>query len=301
MDPFSAAGVSLEPLEGGWSGETFLAEAGGERSVVRIFANPRHRPAAAEICAAVLRLVRGLVPVPDVKEVRRASAESGLPALLVTEFVPGVRADLLLPTLDDDGLAVIGAEVGRVAATLAGMPTLQPGVWADGDLRIEPYDLGGLPVWVEQHLAGLPPWPAEDIDRLLVVAESAQELLDAIDRSCVVHSDLNPKNLLIDAETLTVAAVVDWEFSHSGHPFTDLGNLLRFDRHPGWVDGVVGAWCEARGIDRDDAVAMARAADLYALVELAGRAGANPVADRADRQLREIARTGDLHAEADGA
>ncbi|THI93004.1 translation initiation factor IF-2, partial [Nocardioides sp.] len=256
MDPFLAAGVSLAPLEGGWSGETFLAEAGGERTVVRIFADPRHHPAAAEIGGAVLRLVRGLVPVPQVKEVRRASAESGMPALLITEFVPGVRGDLLLPTLDDDGLEVIGAEAGRVAATLAGMPTLRPGVWADGDLRIEPRELGGLAVWVEQHLAELPTWPAEDVDRMLAVAESAQELLDTVDRSCVVHSDLNPKNLLLDPDTLTVAAVVDWEFSHSGHPFTDLGNLLRFDRLPAWVDGVVGAWCEARGVDRDDAVAL---------------------------------------------
>jgi len=33
-----------------------------------------------------------------------------------------------------------------------------------------------------------------------------------------------------------------------------------------------------------------------ALVDLAARAGANPVADRAATQLRAIARTGDLHA-----
>ena len=28
---------SLTPLEGGWSGQTFLAEAAGERSVVRVY------------------------------------------------------------------------------------------------------------------------------------------------------------------------------------------------------------------------------------------------------------------------
>jgi hypothetical protein len=40
----------------------------------------------------------------------------------------------------------------------------------------------------------------------------------------------------------------------------------------------------------------ARAADLYALVDLASRRGANPVAGRAHDQLLTIARTGDLHA-----
>lgn len=292
MDPFADAGVSLQPLEGGWSGETFLARAGEERTVVRIFADPRHHPAAAEICASVLRLVRGLVPVPEVREVRPAAVGTGMPPLLVTSFVEGVRGDLLVADLDDDGLRVLGAEVGRTAATLAGMPTLRPGVWADAELRIEPFALEGLPAWVEQHLGGRPDWAVTDVERLMEIGDRAQELLDTVDRSCVVHSDLNPKNLLVDPDTLTVAALVDWEFSHSGHPFTDLGNLLRFDREEAWVDGVLGAWCELRSVDRRDAVALARVADLYALVELAGRAGENPVADRAAVRLREITRAG---------
>ncbi len=29
--------AGLEPMEGGWSGRTFLAEAGGERTVVRVY------------------------------------------------------------------------------------------------------------------------------------------------------------------------------------------------------------------------------------------------------------------------
>jgi hypothetical protein len=50
--------VSLEPLPGGWSGETFVAHvAGGERQVVRIYARD---PGRAEVDAALLRLVRGL-------------------------------------------------------------------------------------------------------------------------------------------------------------------------------------------------------------------------------------------------
>ena len=62
-----------------------------------------------------------------------------------------------------------------------------------------------------------------------------------------MHSDLNPKNLLLDPDTLAITGVLDWEFAHAGHPFTDLGNVLRFDRAPAYVDAVLGAYAELRG------------------------------------------------------
>ncbi len=291
-DLLAALGGSLEPIEGGWSGETFLAEAGGERSVVRVFGAERHRPEAPEVQAALLDLLRGLLPVPEVREVRRGDASAGIPGLLVVEHLPGVRGDLLVADLDDAGARRMGAAVGRTAATLAGMPTLRAGLWADADLRIEPFDTGGLDAWVEAHRDRL----ALDFDRLLDVADEAQDLLDSVTQSCVVHSDLNPKNLLLDPTTLELTGVLDWEYSHSGHPFTDLGNVLRFDRRPSYVDGVLGAWTDRHGGDPADALTLARAADLWALVELASRAAANPVAARAAQQLGAIAGSGDLHA-----
>jgi aminoglycoside phosphotransferase (APT) family kinase protein len=266
--------ASLEPLEGGWSGETFLAEAGGERTVVRIYGGTRG-PAAHEIDAAVLRLVRGLLPVPEVLEVRRGSGE--MPALLVTEFLPGVRGDLLLPTLDADGLRRAGESVGRVAAALGGMPLLARGVFADGDLTVEPFELE-LP---------------ESLGELGVAAEA---LLDEETRTCLVHSDLNPKNLLFDPDTIAITAVLDWEFAHAGHPFTDLGNVLRFDREPAYVDAVLASYADLRGTPPERALELARAADLYALCELASRAGQNPVATRAAVRLEAIVAAGDVHA-----
>jgi aminoglycoside phosphotransferase (APT) family kinase protein len=111
-----------------------------------------------------------------------------------------------------------------------------------------------------------------------------------------VHSDLNPKNVLVDATSLEVSAVLDWEFAHAGHPWTDLGNLLRFERHPAYVDAVLEAWTVRHGGHAEMLLDGARAADLWALVDLAARAGDNPVADRADELLRAVAGTGDLHA-----
>ena len=289
--------TSLTPLPGGWSGQTFLAEVAGERSVVRVYAEVGARGAAAhEVDAALLRLVRGLVPVPDVLEVRRADPATGLPALLVTSYVAGARADEVLPTLDDAGLRTLGHALGTVAATLAGMPVLRAGPFVDGELTIGSFgDLDGLPAWVDAHV--VPGLTEADRAALVDVAIEAQTLLDTVDRCCLVHSDLNPKNVLVDPDTLEVAALVDWEFAHAGHPFTDLGNLLRFDREPAYVEAVLAAWCARHGGDPAHALRLARAADLWALVELASRAGINPVADRAHERLLAIARSGDPSVE----
>jgi aminoglycoside phosphotransferase (APT) family kinase protein len=299
MDPFLAAGASLTPLDGGWSGETFLAQAGSERSVVRIYADPRHPEHAAEIAASLLGLVRGLVPVPQVREVRRSDPDAGTPALLVTELLPGVRGDLLLPTLDEAGLRRTGEAVGDIAAVLAGIPTLRGGMFVDGDLTIAPFDMD-LAAWVERNGTALEGhgWSPGDLDRLTAIAERAQVELDTVGRTSLVHSDLNPKNLLFEPETLAVTGVLDWEFAHSGHPFTDLGNLLRFDRTAPYQAGVLATWESRRGTAADEALDLARCADLVALTDLAARTGVNPVATRAEAQLRAIVDENDWHATA---
>jgi aminoglycoside phosphotransferase (APT) family kinase protein len=290
VEPFD-----LTPLAGGWSGETFLAGAGRERTVVRIYTPRRRAEAAPEIDAAVLTLVRGLVPVPDVLEVRRGSAAADRPGLLVTSYLRGERGDLLMPTLDDERLSRLGARLGDLLADLAGMPTLRVGRFLDPSLRIGDFGVAdSMPGFVDEHAAALG-WEASLLERLRELAGRAQDLLDSVSRTCLVHSDVNPKNLLLDPATLEVTGLLDWEFAHSGHPFTDLGNLLRFDRNPRYVEAVLAAWCDRRGGTPDVALTLARAADLWALVDLAARAGDNPVADRAADLLRAIAASGDLH------
>ena len=293
--------TAMIPLEGGWSGETFVAEVAGERSVVRIYAGPSHRGANAhEVDAALLRLVRGLVPVPEVLEVRPADPAADHPALLVTSFLPGVRADLLLPELDQRGLATLGGRLGRILADLAGMPMLRAGPFVDGDLTIGSFSaqgqsLDGLPEFVTLHEQAFLHWSQAELEGLRDVATDAQALLDTVGRFCLVHSDVNPKNLLVDPETLDVTGLLDWEFAHAGHPYTDLGNLLRFDRQPAFVEAVLDAYTARHGGTPARALDLARAADLWALVDLAARRGQNPVAARAHGLLLAIARSRDVH------
>ena len=284
--------ASLTPLAGGHSGRTFLSEVAGSRSVVRIYPPGDVRgPDAPQVDEAVLHLVRGLVPVADVLEVRRG--EAGLPGLLVTAWMPGEPGDRLVTGLDRAGLAGLGAAMGTVAAALAGMPMVRPGPYVDADQHIGAFPDGGLSEWVEERLVT---WSASDRASLLPVAEDAQVLLDSVGRACLVHSDLNPKNVLVDPGALELTAVLDWEFAHAGHPWTDVGNLVRFERQPAYVEAVLRTWTERHGGAAADLLDGARAADLWALVDLASRAGKNPVADRADVLLRTIAAEGDVHA-----
>jgi Ser/Thr protein kinase RdoA (MazF antagonist) len=180
---------------------------------------------------------------------------------------------------------------------LAQMPMPRPGFFVDGDLRVEPLPGGGLADFVADRRSGtaLALWPDGLYGGLLDVADRAQTMLDGVTRTCLVHSDLNPKNVLVDPDSLEVTGLLDWEFAHAGWPVTDLGNLLRFERDPWFTDVVVGTYRERVVDASEDVLDLARAADLYALVDLAARRGENPVTEQAHALLGAIARTGDLH------
>lgn len=299
----------LQPLVGGFSGETFLAESGGERRVVRIYAQrgARRGCVAVEIDAAVLRLVRGLLPVPEVLEVRRPDPSADTPGMLVTSFLPGERLDSCLPNLDEQTRVAVARNLGEVLGRLAQMPMPRAGQFVDANLRIEPWsEAADLLAWVEHQRreSALADWPHKAYEGLRAVAGTAQELLDEVERASLVHSDFNPKNLLVDPTTGALTGLLDWEFAHAGTPMADLGNLLRFDRDPLFVDEVVDGYLKVAGHldgfdgagDRERLLDLARAADLLALVLLAGMRGENRVTDQADAQLRAVAATGDLHA-----
>ena len=231
MDVFP---TSLVPLDGGFSGETFLAEAASEQVVVRIYGGRSlgRGPAAPEVDAAVLELVRGLLPVPRVLEVRAGAPEEDLPGLLVTARLPGERLDLVLPGLEPRQLAVLGESLGVLLGRLGHMTQPRAGFYSGRDLALEelPRHARDLSSWVGFHEEQLRLDPA-DLTGLLGAAAAAQDRLDAgQSRFVLVHGDLNPKNVLVDPATLEVTGLVDWEFCHAGSPYADLGNLLRFER-----------------------------------------------------------------------
>ena len=301
VETFAAA---LSPLAGGFSGETFLSEVGGEEAVARIY-GPRSAwrgPLAPEVDAAVLELVRGLLPVPRVLEVRRGDPATDLPGLLLTSRLPGERLDLVLPRLDAAGRRTVGAHLGTLLGRLGHM--VQPRAGTFRDLGLAPVELTpeqrDVEAWVDAHAEGLERALGDEglLAAVREVAGAAHDLLDEDRRSCLVHADLNPKNLLVDRGTLEVTGVLDWEFAHAGSPYADLGNLLRFERDPDLTEAVLAAYRAFMPPLPEDVLDRARAADLFALVDLASRPEPNEVVGRAGRLLAAIARAGDPGAPA---
>jgi aminoglycoside phosphotransferase (APT) family kinase protein len=291
MSDWAALAASATPLTGGYGGETYAVSAGGEDAVLRLYVKA---PDRARVDLALMRLVRGLLPVPRVLDAM-TEPEDGAPAFVLYERLPGVSLETFLATADEGQRRRVGVQLGELLARLSGMPFLRYGEFAGADLTVQPFDLGELPDWYRRQSIDLGP---ERESRLLAVLDEAEDVLaEGTDRYCLCHSDFNPKNLLVDPDTATVTGLVDWEFAHSGSPYTDLGNLLRFD-----ADQALGSAAievvrrTAPGGDDPELLNRVRAADLWAVIELAGRAGQNPVADAALDLLRRTADTGDLAA-----
>jgi aminoglycoside phosphotransferase (APT) family kinase protein len=111
---------------------------------------------------------------------------------------------------------------------------------------------------------------------------------------CLVHSDFNPKNLLVDPATARITGLIDWEFAHAGSPYTDLGNLFRFCADPVLAGAVLGV-VRGSGLELGEPlVDLGRAADLWALLELAARRDTNEITRAAHDLVSRMADTGTL-------
>ncbi len=289
-------GMPLQPLAGGYSGETFLVGDGADSVVLRVY----HRnPGRCVVDAALLRLVAGLLPVPRVLEQRPAT--DGRPGVLVTERLPGERLDQVLPRLSDPDRERVGRHLGQVLARLSGIPMPRFGMLDGDDLRVTSDDVPvDLVEWAHAYrtdgrLAG---WADRDFEDLLVLCDDAEDLLagDEVPRHVLAHSDFNPKNLLVDPGTLEVTGLLDWEFAFAGSPYADLGNLTRFERDPTLVSAVVDTLAACAPPLGSDPLRKGRAVDLWALVELAGGGRPNAVRDLAADLLRAQARERNLDA-----
>ncbi|GAA0616846.1 phosphotransferase family protein [Kribbella sandramycini] len=275
-----ALAASAVPLTGGYQGQTFAVTAGGEDAVLKLYVKD---PERAVVDAALLQLVRGLLPVPRVLDLKREGSYDDPPYLLM-ERLPGVNLEVYLQTAGPDERRRVGTQLGELLARLSGMPFLTAGQFRGGELTVEPFGSADL----AEYSAGL----GLRYGGLDEVFAQAEDLLDSAgSRFCLVHSDFNPKNLLVDPENAQITGLIDWEFSHAGSPYADLGNLLRFETDPVLAGAVLSA-LRGSGVGlAEPLVELSRAADLWALLDLAARATENPITAAAAALVDRIADT----------
>ncbi|HTX00165.1 MAG TPA: phosphotransferase [Acidimicrobiales bacterium] len=249
--------VAVEPLAGGVSNDILAVSSGGCELVVKQ-ALPRLRVAEEWLAtperisreAAAIGLAGSICPgsVPSIVHLDAASC-----LLVMSRAARSARTwkdDLLGGRIDPEVAGIVGQLIGRWHAATAGDPAVSA-VLGDTEafvqLRIDPY---------HRTVAARHPDLARRIDGL------AAALLDR--PQCLVHGDLSPKNVLVDAgapapaghdpahpvpaghdpahpaparhQAAGVASirqgsgravwVIDWEVAHVGNPVFDLAFVL---------------------------------------------------------------------------
>lgn len=291
-------GAEVVPLSGGYSGETFLVTGAGDQAVLRLYAK---QPERAAIDQALLERLRGLLPVPRVLEAVTVPAGPDRPPFLLLEALPGDRLDVVLPAADEPLRRRLAEAVTGVLVLLATERMPRAGLFVDAGLEpvAFPAGSGDQVAFLEAHLGA--PWFAgrSDDERagLRAVARRASALAARAGRIALVHADFNPKNLLVDPATGGVTGVLDWEFAYAGAPLADVGNLLRFAEDEVFDAAVATAYAERAPDIEDGWLEVARALDLYSLIDLASReVPANPIVRGARELLLASADTRTLAA-----
>ncbi|MCD6639133.1 MAG: aminoglycoside phosphotransferase family protein [Nocardioides sp.] len=291
----------VRTVVGGNSHEVFRATTPEGREVILRVYGARHRgPEAPGVHASVLMLVRGLVPAPELLEVR--GPEAGTDGLVVTSVVPGVVLDDVLATCDDHVAARLGRSLGEALGRMSGIAMTGPGDFLDYSLGRRVWQPGSesLVTWLDlwSGRAPLADLGAPALARLRRVCAEADAILAAAPRACLVHGDLSPRNVMCDPATGVITGLIDWEFAHAGHPMEDAGHQVRERPDSVFSTALLEAmnrWLPpAEQADVETLRRRARAADLYWIIEIASRLGEASATYTCHRILSAIAASGDL-------
>lgn len=287
--------VGARPLAGGFSHETCLLTLTDGQVVVRLGGQD---PA---IEAAVMAVARRHVPVPQVLSVIPAAAagEGARPAMVLEYVAATPLSDVLRGGQSSAAdLGELGAEVGRVVAGISAVTFERRGFFDDEQLTIpaeRPWSLQ-LPEQAAICMTATPEARLEEATQrawveLCTAHAPALRTIDHHTR--LVHSDINPKNILVTRIRggWRVDAVLDWEFSYSGCPYGDAANMARFgaDYPARFRNGFRAAFAEHQPTDlalADDWAYLGRVLDMFALSDLATRPLGHPIADQAAQQIR---------------
>lgn len=125
--------------------------------------------------------------------------------MLGFEHAPGRHPDL----------SPCSADLASVAEAVTALGRLTPSAVPDRSIAAR---WAGLPVWqqyADNPPGDLDPWERENLPRLVELEAGAYEQLDG---GALLHTDLQPGNLLVDDGTVTI---IDWAWASRGAAWID--------------------------------------------------------------------------------
>ncbi|MBK8285086.1 MAG: phosphotransferase family protein [Ahniella sp.] len=239
---------TIERFEGGQSNPTYRLRLAHADWVMRCKPGPVARllPSAHAI-EREFRVLGALYgsSVPVARPVHLNEDESVVGfAFYLMAHVPGrVFFDPRLPDLQPDQRRAVFLGMNR---TIAALHELDPDTIGLSDYA-KPGNFFERQIgrWSKQYQASVTE-PIAAMDRLL---EWLPAHVPAVSETRLVHGDFRLDNLIFDAETLEVKAVLDWELSTLGDPLADFAyNCLGWFTPPGVMRGLAGLDLGALGI-----------------------------------------------------
>ncbi|NDI34486.1 phosphotransferase family protein [Chengkuizengella sediminis] len=98
-------------------------------------------------------------------------------------------------------------------------------------------------------------------------------------QTSLIHSDFNPLNILVDMnqQEANISAILDWEYSFSGTPLADVGNMLRYENTSSlFSKSFISAYKENGGVLPDDWLKKAKLLEIIGLSDLLNKKECNP-------------------------
>jgi aminoglycoside phosphotransferase (APT) family kinase protein len=288
---------SLRVVGGGLSNTNLRVGLVAPAAPLRLRLYERGR-APAQIERYWLTSLAGRVPVPTLRYFAlRASSTNGPVALL--DWVEGLPLARVLPRLGEEAAGRLGSSVGTTLARIHARRFARAGRLDARGRVVRPLRLGaaGLVEFIDRCLTTEPACGRIGRKTARAVLDAVRELAPALDAArsppVLVHGDFGGSNILVrnGERGWGVAAVLDWEYAHSGTPLLDVGNLLR--PPTGARSSFVGAfhrgYTSAGGTLPGDWVRLSRIVDLSAWAEFLGRPAARGAVIRdARRALRAV-------------
>jgi aminoglycoside phosphotransferase (APT) family kinase protein len=213
--------LKAEKFAGGQSNPTYrITTGGGKRYALRRKPPGKLLKSAHQVDREyrVMKALRGSgVPVPEMHLLCEDDSVIGT-AFFLMEYIEGrVFWDPALPELSTDHRTRLYDEMNRILAALA---TIDPGQVGLSDFgRPGSYYARQTKRWTDQYRASETS-RIEDMETL--IDWLAKNMPPDDGRVSVVHGDFRLDNMLFHPTEPRCLAVVDWELSTLGHPFSDI-------------------------------------------------------------------------------